>query len=175
MKLTKPERSIFENHFANHTDSASKEKLIEISMSGPVCAMVREGDDIIETTKKMIGDEDPQNAAIGTFRGDFGLSKGRNAVDGSRSVTSAEREIDIWFTEEEIYTFKDSAEEWLYENVLEEPEKPANSEQLLNDSTRIGNQTWASLKDEAMQADQEKSTWFVSKLSNYQTHFSTLD
>ena len=105
--MMQPERSTFENHYAKHTDAVSKEKLIEAALSGPVCAMVWEGDDIIATTSKIIGDEDPQNAKIGTFRGDFGLSKGRNSVQGSDSVENAEREIEIWFNDDEICKFKE--------------------------------------------------------------------
>ena len=59
--------------------------------------MVWEGTDIILTSRKLIGATDPQKAAIGTFRGDYGLCMGRNSVHGSDSKESAEREIKIWF------------------------------------------------------------------------------
>ena len=88
--------------------------------------MVWEGDDIIETSKRLIGDEDPQDAALGTIRGDYGLCEGRNSVHGSDSVESAEREIKLWFTEDEICTFKNSAEDWIYEKALETEEIKEN-------------------------------------------------
>ena len=56
---------------------------------------------------------------MGTFRGDFGLSMGRNSVHGSDSLESAEREIRIWFTPQEVCKFKSSKEPWVYENVIE--------------------------------------------------------
>ena len=60
-------------------------------------AMVWEGDDIIATTRKMIGATDPVLAEMGTFRGDYGLSKQMNGFHGSDSVEAAEREIALWF------------------------------------------------------------------------------
>ena len=81
--------------------------------------MIWQGDGIIETTKRLIGDEDPSDAALGTLRGDYGLCEGRNSVHGSDSVESAEREIKIWFSEDEIYNFESSAEEWIYEKARE--------------------------------------------------------
>ena len=59
--------------------------------------MVWEGDNVISTSRTIIGATDPSHAAIGTIRGDYGLSKGKNSVHGSDSRESAEREIAIWF------------------------------------------------------------------------------
>ena len=105
MKFTHPGKERFETHYAEHKGKPFFEKLINFAISGPVCAMVWEGDDIIETSRKLIGATDPQKAGIGTFRGDFGLSMGRNSVHGSDSKESAEREIGLWFTSDEICTF----------------------------------------------------------------------
>ena len=108
MKYVQPGREKFEAHYAEHKGKPFFEKLIKFAVSGPVCAMVWEGDDIIATSRKMIGATDPQKAAIGTFRGDFGLHMGRNSVHGSDSVESAEREIGIWFKSQEICAFKNT-------------------------------------------------------------------
>ena len=98
MKFTQPGKEKFETHYAEHKGKPFFEKLINFAISGPVCAMIWEGNDIIKTSRKMIGETDPQKAAKGTFRGDFGLNMGRNSVHGSDSTESAEREIGIWFT-----------------------------------------------------------------------------
>ena len=83
--------------------------------------MVWEGDDIIAISRKMIGVTDPQRAKLGTFKGDFGLSMGRNSVHGSDSKNSAEREIGIWFSPGEIFGFNKTCEKWVYEE-FHEPE-----------------------------------------------------
>ena len=77
--------------------------------------MVWEGDNVIATSRTIIGVTDPLQAAIGTIRGDFGLSKGKNAVHGSDSTESAEREIALWFTSEELSSYESHTEPWLYE------------------------------------------------------------
>ena len=59
MKLCSPGRSLFENHYIEHIGKPFFEKLIKFGTSGPVCAMVWEGDDIIQTSRKLIGATDP--------------------------------------------------------------------------------------------------------------------
>ena len=119
MKLSRPDKCKFEAHYAEHKGKPFYEKLIKFAASGPVCAMIWEGDDIIATSRKMIGVTDPQKAAIGTFRGDFGLDMGRNSIHGSDSPESAAREIGIWFTPQELCSFKGTSEPWIYEKIIE--------------------------------------------------------
>ena len=123
MKLCTPGRAKFEDHYAEHKGKPFFEKLIKFATSGPVCAMVWEGDDIILTSRKIIGATDPQKAAIGTFRGDYGLSMGRNSVHGSDSKESAEREVKIWFEESELCGYSNPQEPWVYEKVVQEEKK----------------------------------------------------
>ena len=80
--------------------------------------MVWEGDNIIATSRKIIGATNPQQAATGTFRGDYGLCMGRNSVHGSDSAESAEREIALWFDEEEVAIWEEHGEPQVYENTL---------------------------------------------------------
>ena len=80
--------------------------------------MVWEGENIIATSRKIIGATNPQQAATGTFRGDYGLCMGRNSVHGSDSAESAEREIALWFDEEEVAIWEEHGEPQVYENTL---------------------------------------------------------
>ena len=91
-------RATVEKHYAEHKGKPFYEKLVKFAISGPVCAMVWEGDDIIATTRKIIGATNPKDANMGTIRGDYGIDLGRNAVHGSDSLDAAAREIGIWFT-----------------------------------------------------------------------------
>ena len=75
MKMCEPGKAHFEEHYEEHRGKPFFDGLVGRITNGPVVAMVWEGDDVISTTRKMIGATDPFEAAIGTFRGDFGLSK----------------------------------------------------------------------------------------------------
>ena len=125
MKMCQPGRSQFEEHYEEHKGKPFMEGLLNRITSGPVVAMVWEGDDIISTTRKMIGATDPSEANPGTFRGDFGISKQRNGFHGSDSVESANREIALWFKSEEITNVESAFDSWVYEEAPKAT--PANS------------------------------------------------
>lgn len=86
--------------------------------------MVLEGDNVIDTCRKMIGATNPANAELGTIRGDYALVGGKNCIHGSDSVESAKREISLWFENSEVYDPVDHHESWIYEKVTV-PQKPA--------------------------------------------------
>ena len=75
MKMCRPSKSLFEEHYAEHRGKPFFEGLVGRITAGPVVAMVWEGDDVIATGRKIIGATDPAQAEIGTLRGDYGLSK----------------------------------------------------------------------------------------------------
>ncbi|NPA97803.1 MAG: nucleoside-diphosphate kinase, partial [Crenarchaeota archaeon] len=78
------------------------ESLIKFMTSGPIIAMVLEGDKAISVVRLMIGPTDGREAPPGTIRGDYALSKQENVVHASDSPESAEREIRVIFNDEEI-------------------------------------------------------------------------
>ena len=88
-------------HYAEHEGKPFYEPLVEFMLSGPVVAMVLEGERCIEGFRSVAGATDPTVAAPGTVRGDLGRDWGlkvqQNLVHGSDSLESAEREIGIWF------------------------------------------------------------------------------
>jgi nucleoside-diphosphate kinase len=88
-------------HYAEHRDKPFYEPLVQFMLSGPVAAMVVEGERVIEGFRSLAGATDPTVAAPGTIRGDLGRDWGlqvqQNLVHGSDSADSAEREISIWF------------------------------------------------------------------------------
>ena len=115
MKMCRPDKSLFEEHYAEHRGKPFFEGLVGRITAGPVVAMVWEGDDVIATGRKIIGATDPAQAEIGTLRGDYGLSKQKNGFHGSDSLESAEREIKLWFKPEELINFDEVSGPWLYE------------------------------------------------------------
>jgi len=72
--------------------------------------MIWEGNDVIATSRKMIGATNPAVAELGTIRGDLGLTGSKNCIHGSDSIESAKREISIWFKPEEIMNYADPLE-----------------------------------------------------------------
>ena len=71
--------------------------LVDFITSGPVFAMVWEGENVISTARQMMGSTNPKDAVPGTIRGDFGITVGKNVIHGSDSPESAVREIGIIF------------------------------------------------------------------------------
>ena len=102
MKALRIDRALAERHYAEHIGKPFFESLSAFITSGPVVAMVWEGREAVKVARTMMGVTDPVDAAPGTIRGDFALSKEENVVHGSDSVASAEREIDLFFRPEEL-------------------------------------------------------------------------
>ena len=111
------DRALAEAHYAEHQDKPFFEGLVEFITSGPVFAMVWEGQDATAQVREMMGATDPADAAAGTIRGDFGLDLGRNVIHGSDTEPgSNEREIDLFFEDDELLDYERIDAAWLYED-----------------------------------------------------------
>ncbi|MEO7746406.1 MAG: nucleoside-diphosphate kinase [Actinomycetota bacterium] len=101
LDLRVPARELLAEHYAEHEGKPFYQPLVEFMMSGPVAAVVIEGERCIEGWRSLAGATDPTAAAPGTVRGDLGRDWGlkvqQNLVHGSDSPESAAREIAIWF------------------------------------------------------------------------------
>jgi nucleoside-diphosphate kinase len=101
LKLMNPTRALLEEHYAEHKGKPFFEPLVEFMLSGPIVAMVAEGERVIEGFRSLAGVTDPTVAAPGTIRGDLARDQGtkvvQNLVHGSDSPESANREIAIFF------------------------------------------------------------------------------
>jgi len=84
-------------HYAEHVEKAFYPPLRDFVTSGPLVAMVLEGDEAVEVVRQLNGATDGRKAAPGTIRGDWSLSNRENLVHGSDSPESAAREIALWF------------------------------------------------------------------------------
>lgn len=103
LKIKKASKELLEEHYAEHRDQHFFPGMVEFMSSGPLVAIVVEGDRVIEGMRILMGTTNPTLAAPGTIRGDLGRDRGSNHVEnvvhGSDSPTSAEREIALWFPE----------------------------------------------------------------------------
>lgn len=102
LKMIKFTREQAEEFYSVHKGKHFFESLIEFITSGPVVAMILEGDSAIKVVRLMIGPTDGREAPPGTIRGDYALSKSENVIHASDSLESAKREISILFREQEI-------------------------------------------------------------------------
>lgn len=101
-KLMQIDEALAKKHYAEHEGKPFFADLIGFITSGPVFAMVWEGENIIDISRKMIGATDPQEALPGTIRGDYGVVVRQNIIHGSDAPDSATKEIDLFFTEAEL-------------------------------------------------------------------------
>lgn len=115
LKLMSVNRELAEEHYAVHKGKPFFAGLIEFITSGPVVAMVWEGEGIIASARKIIGATNPLSAEPGTIRGDYGVTVGRNLIHGSDGLETATQEIKLWFKEEELANWQPSLASWIYE------------------------------------------------------------
>tara|TARA_B100000073_G_C23604161_1_gene521692 strand:- start:467 stop:880 length:414 start_codon:yes stop_codon:yes gene_type:complete len=103
IKMLHLDKDMAEGFYAEHKGKPFFEKLINFMTSGPVVVQVLSGENAIKTNRELMGNTNPEEAAQGTIRSDFAESIDANAVHGSDSPESAEREISYFFNESEIF------------------------------------------------------------------------
>ena len=101
-KLIRVSRDLGERHYAEHREKPFFGELVEFITSAPTWALVVEGEGAIATLRKTIGATNPADADPGSIRGDLATAMPDNLVHGSDSAESAEREIALWFSDDEL-------------------------------------------------------------------------
>jgi nucleoside-diphosphate kinase len=115
IKLVSPSKEHLEKHYEDLSTKPFFPGLIQYMLSGPICAMVWEGRDVVKTGRVILGATNPLASAPGTIRGDFAIDVGRNVCHGSDAVDSAKKEIALWFDPKEINSYKQAQFNWIYE------------------------------------------------------------
>ncbi len=115
LQMSQPGRPHFEKHYADLKSKAFFPGLVNYAASGPVVAMVWEGNNVVKTGRKMLGATRPDESEPGTIRGDYAIDVGRNVIHGSDSVESANHEIDLWFGHQNLIHWKHHSDPWVYE------------------------------------------------------------
>ncbi len=113
VKMLKIDRARAESHYAEHKGKDFFERLVAYITSGPVVAMVLEGDGAIAMLRKLCGSTKAEEAVPGTIRGDYGMHTNLNIIHASDSPESAAREIALFFKPEEILEWEDGNHEWI--------------------------------------------------------------
>lgn len=112
MKLMKVSDDLARRHYEEHLEKDFFSDLFEFITSSPIVAMVVEGEQAIEVTRRLMGATNPFEAEPGTIRGDYGLDLTKNLIHGSDSAEAADREIDLFFDEEEILSYELTEKKW---------------------------------------------------------------
>lgn len=102
LKQQQVSRELAEKHYAVHREKPFFGELVDFIISGPVVAMVWEGDDVIRLARAMMGAVKPLEATPGTIRGDFTNSIQTNLIHGSDAPETASSEIALWFRDSEL-------------------------------------------------------------------------
>ncbi|KAG1367874.1 Nucleoside diphosphate kinase IV, chloroplastic/mitochondrial [Cocos nucifera] len=114
IKLVVPSKEFAQKHYHDLKDRPFFDGLCDFLSSGPVLAMVWEGEGVIKYGRKLIGATDPQKSEPGTIRGDLAVVVGRNIIHGSDGPETAKDEIALWFEPSELVSYASNAEKWLY-------------------------------------------------------------
>ena len=116
LKMFVPPRSLAEEHYKDLASKPFFKDLVDYIVSGPVVAMVWQGDGVVASARKLIGATNPLSAEPGTIRGDYAVQTGRNVVHGSDSPENGERETALWFgTDAGTVEWARAVEPWLVE------------------------------------------------------------
>ena len=115
LKQLIPSKDLAQKHYGIHKDRPFFDDLVDFISSGPVIAMIWEGDGVILSSRKLIGATKPLEADPGTIRGDLAINIGRNIIHGSDGADTASFKINLWFSNSEINEWETSDKKWRIE------------------------------------------------------------
>jgi nucleoside-diphosphate kinase len=114
MKMLHMDKNLAQRHYAIHKGKAFFDDLVSFITSSPLIAIVFQGKNAVGIIRQMMGETDPAKALSGTIRGDFGIDIEHNLVHGSDSLENASKEIDLFFSAEEIFSYDRELDTWIY-------------------------------------------------------------
>jgi len=113
MKMLSVDEELARRHYQEHVQKPFFPELVAFITSSPIVAMAIEGENAIEVVRGLMGVTDPQKAASGTIRGDFGLNLTKNLVHGSNCLSSAQHELLLFFSPEELHEYSLTLKAWM--------------------------------------------------------------
>lgn len=116
LKMLQVSEELAAKHYEEHVGKSFYEALIKFITSGPIIAMVLQGENAVASVRKFMGKTDPNEAEVGSIRGDFAQVMRYNTIHGSDSKESAEREINLYFSQDEICDNWETAMELIMKN-----------------------------------------------------------
>ncbi len=113
-KMVQVSPELAQAHYAEHEGKPFYNGLVSYITSGPVFAMVWEGEEVVKAVRQTVGATKPIEAAPGTIRHDFAAKMDRNLIHASDSVQTGEREVALWFTPAEIVSWDKISTPWVF-------------------------------------------------------------
>ena len=114
MKMLRMDNTLAQRHYAIHKGKVFFDDLVNFITSGPVIAIILQDKNAVQIIRQMMGETNPAKAHGGTIRGDFGIDIGHNLVHGSDSLENASKEIDLFFSAEDIFNYDRELDTWIY-------------------------------------------------------------
>lgn len=115
LKLRQFPKKLIETHYTDHKERSFYPALVAFMTSGPAVALVLEGNQAIEVTRKLMGVTDAAKAEPGTIRGDYALSRSNNLVHGSDTLANAQKELALFFPDAaEVCEWSSPQAPWVY-------------------------------------------------------------
>ena len=118
LKMCSPSKEHIEKHYSDLSTKKFFPALVQYMLTGPVVATVWQGTSAVKVGRTIVGETDPIESRPGTIRGDFCIEKGRNIIHASDSVDNAEKEINLWFSQEEVQKWSKIDEKMVYETLV---------------------------------------------------------
>jgi nucleoside-diphosphate kinase len=115
MKMIHMDEGLARRHYAIHEGKPFYEPLVSYITSSPVVLLVIRGDGVVQMVRQTVGATDPAKAAPGTIRGDFGVTIGRNLIHASDSPENGEKEVALFFEEDELIAYGRDTDRWILE------------------------------------------------------------
>lgn len=116
MKLMQVSDELARKHYSEHEGKPFFHGLVQFITSCPIVAMVLDGENAVRLVRAAIGSTNPVDSDPGSIRGDYGMTVGMNLVHGSDSDESAKREIDLFFSPNEILSYERGIDQWVTES-----------------------------------------------------------
>lgn len=116
MKLMQVSDDLARKHYSEHEGKPFFLGLVQFITSCPIVAMVLDGENAVQLVRAAIGSTNPVDSDPGSIRGDYGMTVGMNLVHGSDSDESAKREIDLFFSPNEILSYERGIDQWVTES-----------------------------------------------------------
>jgi len=113
MKMLRMDKVLAERHYAVHKGKVFFIDLVDFITSSPIIAIVFQGKNSVEIIRQAMGETDPAKAKPGTIRGDLGIDIRHNLIHGSDSLENASKEIDLFFSSEEILDYDREIDKWI--------------------------------------------------------------
>ena len=116
MKLMQVSDDLARKHYSEHEGKPFFHGLVQFITSCPIVAMVLDGENAVQLVRAAVGSTNPVDSDPGSIRGDYGMTVGMNLVHGSDSDESAKREIDLFFSPNEILSYERGIDQWVTES-----------------------------------------------------------